>query len=587
MNLSKLFTAFLLSALAASHPILERDELQERAQFQKTGFIIDQHNRARDLMIALEKTERQDAKFRESLSADCTHADRIVQNIRQKEMKTVWNLNNGSFAGEMFALARPKIANTTLWKVVQRMPKGALLHAHLSAMLPYNTLLSSVITVEGMMFKTTKTIGTAEGRLASQPTFLAPNSATVSQWADIASANYTGQVVTVKSAIEQFPGGEPAFREFIMSKLVLAPDVAIQHELGVDEIWRRFQPLFGTAATMLIYEPVVRSFWRNLFEELARDRISWVEIRSGGAAGKLVQTGASASDDTDGKKWWGLMEEELAYFKGQHNDTLQTDATLAPFYGARVIWADQRSKPTDQILASMKSALEMKGNFSELFSGYDLVSQEDLGRTLLDLAPELLWFQQEAKEKSLTMPFFFHAGETLGDGNSTDLNLFDAVLLGTRRIGHGFSLYKHPELIHAVKKNNIMVEVCPISNEVLQLATDILHHPLPAMIAHGVTTAISNDDPAMLGQDAAGLSYDFYQVIQGFDNVGLAGLGALAQNSLRWSNFEDQDDKQWALDIDLGEIGEGTKGQRIQEWNVQFDSYCQEIVKDYGAAYGG
>lgn len=293
-----------------------------------------------------------DARFREGLSADCHHADRIVQAIRQQEMRTVWNKNNGSFAGEMFALARPKIANTTLWKVVQRMPKGALLHAHLSAMLPYNTLLSAVIDEKGMLFQTSNTVGTAEGRLKSQPTFLPPDPASVSQWANISSANYTGQIVTVTTAIEQFPGGEPAFRDFIMSKLVLAPEVAIQHDLGVDEIWRRFQPLFNTAGTMLTYEPVVRRFWRNLFDELARDRISWVEIRSGGSAGKLVESGASTSDDANGWEWWSLMEEELSYFKGKHNDTLQEDATLAPFYGARVIWADQRAKPTDQILAS-------------------------------------------------------------------------------------------------------------------------------------------------------------------------------------------------------------------------------------------
>ena len=44
------------------------------------------------------------------------------------------------------------------------------------------------------------------------------------------------------------------------------------------------------------------------------------------------------------------------------------------------------------------------------------------------------------------------------------------------------------------------------------------------MIAHGVPVAISNDDPAILGQDNPGLSYDFYQTIQAFDNVGLGGL---------------------------------------------------------------
>ena len=47
---------------------------------------------------------------------------------------------------------------------------------------------------------------------------------------------------------------------------------------------------------------------------------------------------------------------------------------------------------------------------------------------------------------------------------------------------------------------------------------------MPALIANGVSIAISSDDPAMLGQNSAGLSYDFYQVIQAFDNIGLAGL---------------------------------------------------------------
>lgn len=70
---SILLTAFLFSALVASHPLLERDELQERAQFQKTGFIVDQHNRARDLMIKLEKTERQGMSCKAEISQRANH----------------------------------------------------------------------------------------------------------------------------------------------------------------------------------------------------------------------------------------------------------------------------------------------------------------------------------------------------------------------------------------------------------------------------------------------------------------------------------------------------------------------------------
>jgi len=32
----------------------------------------------------------------------------------------------------------------------------------------------------------------------------------------------------------------------------------------------------------------------------------------------------------------------------------------------------------------------------------------------------------------------FHAGETLGDGDQADENLYDAILLGSKRIGHAY-----------------------------------------------------------------------------------------------------------------------------------------------------
>ncbi|CAG8152937.1 unnamed protein product [Penicillium salamii] len=546
--------------------------------------LVQEHLKNREKLIALEKTHRQDHIFRQSLSPTAKRADEIVQTIRQYEIDNYWRVagtDDGEvaerFPGEPFPLARPLIANTTLWEVVKRMPKGALLHAHLSAMLPFEKLLEIIIQTEGMEILASQPLDTAEAKKNATFTFSHNNGTVSTEESRIDSADYTPNTqIPIKTAVDNFEGGQAGFVDFVKSRTTIPPDVSIRHELGVGEIWRRFQACFGPTDTMIQYEPVVRKFYQRLFEDLANDGINWVEIRSGGSSGKLVHDG-DEEVDPDLDAWWHVLVEEIENFKA-------TEAGKK-FLGARIIWSDARGKDRTRITKSMKIALQRKQNFPELFSGYDLVAQEDLGRPLSDLAPELVWFREQTEALNLTIPYFFHAGETLGDGNSTDLNLFDAVLFNTRRIGHGFSLYKHPNLINQVIEQNVMVEVCPISNEVLRLNEDILHHPLPAMIAHGIPTAISNDDPAILGQDVAGLSYDFYEAIQAFDNIGLAGLGSLAQNSLRWANFEDQSDKDWIQDIDRGADGTSTKAKHIQAWNQDWEDFCKWIVDEYGSKY--
>jgi adenosine deaminase CECR1 len=172
----------------------------------------------------------------------------------------------------------------------------------------------------------------------------------------------------------------------------------------------------------------------------------------------------------------------------------------------------------------MKYCIQGKKLYPDVVCGYDFVGPEDEGRTLHDLTPELIWFQEECAREGVEIPFFFHAGECLGDGDETDQNLFDAILFGTRRIGHGFSLYKHPLLIDMVKEKQILVESCPISNEMLRYTASIMSHPLPALLSRGVASSLSNDDPAIMGQGTSGMTHDFWQALQGWDNLGLAGL---------------------------------------------------------------
>lgn len=235
----------------------------------------------------------------------------------------------------------------------------------------------------------------------------------------------------------------------------------------------------------------------------------------------------------------------------------------------------------------MKQCVAMKKQFPDLICGYDCVGQEDGGRPLADLTPELFWFKKRCMEHGVDIPFFFHAGECLGDGDETDNNLFDAILLGTRRIGHGFSLYKHPVLIEMVKTKRILIESCPISSEVLRLTSSIKAHPLPALLARGVPCSLSNDDPGVLGYGVSGVTHDFWQALQGWENLGLEGLGSLAENSVRWASYTDQSTKDWNKDVADGKHGQGLRAERLRTWTEQWNEFCEWVVMEYAIEYGG
>ena len=93
----------------------------------------------------------------------------------------------------------------------------------------------------------------------------------------------------------------------------------------------------------------------------------------------------------------------------------------------------------------------------------------------------------------------------------------------------------------------IGIEVCPISNQILEVVKDLRDHAAVVMLAHGLPITLSPDDPVVYGY--SGVSYDFYEAYMAW-NLTLCGLKQLTQNSLMYSALPEAD-KQQKLD-DLG-----------------------------------
>lgn len=159
--------------------------------------------------------------------------------------------------------------------------------------------------------------------------------------------------------------------------------------------------------------------------------------------------------------------------------------------------------------------------------------------------------------------FFFHAGETNWYGCSSDINLFDAILLNTTRIGHGYAILKHPVLAQIVKKEKIAIEISPISNQVLKLVDDIRNHPATILIADNYPVVITCDDPSLWG--AKGLSYDWYLAFMGLasKDADLRLLKQFALNSIVYSGMEMFE-----------------KYVAMEKWQQDWDTFINQILID-------
>ncbi|KAJ5902819.1 hypothetical protein N7495_003347 [Penicillium taxi] len=540
---------------------------------------IQQYLQGRNALIAEEQKRRHDAVFRKSMSPIAARACKIVSQIRAREQRELWSQGlDGEdeiiYPGVMFHHAKGRMEKTNLWKIVEKMPKGSLLHAHMDAMFDIDFLIDQAFSTPGIHISAPKPLLTSEDYETAPVSFQFSSQSTTADnkpviWTD---GYESSSLIPIKTAASTFPqGGEDGFRKWLTRRCMLLPEHAYKYHDGVDAIWKVFMGTFPIINSILMYEPIFRACFRRMLGQLAADGIRYVEFR----VVFLFQFRTEGKDEPeyDYIKFFDVFEEEIQRFKKTEEGKR--------FYAARIIWAGLRRTSNQDIVQTMNECIISKHEFPDLICGFDMVGQEDAGRPLVDLVPLLFWFRKTCMEEGVDIPFFFHAGECLGDGDETDHNLFDAILLGTRRIGHGFSLYKHPLLIDLVKEKKILVECCPISNEILRLANSIKSHPLPALLSRGVSVSLCNDDPAILGHGRNGLTHDYWQAIQGLQNVDLAGAAMMVQNSILWSCFEDQSATEWKREVGDGILGEGLKANRLQEWWSDFDKFCEWVVLEF------
>jgi adenosine deaminase len=105
-----------------------------------------------------------------------------------------------------------------------------------------------------------------------------------------------------------------------------------------------------------------------------------------------------------------------------------------------------------------------------------------------------------ARARSIGLPAVPHAGETEGADSVRQA----VEVLGAVRVGHGVRCLEDPSLVDLLVERGIMLEVCPTSNDLLQVVAHIDEHPLPALLCAGLRVCLNTDDPGWFASDLVG-----------------------------------------------------------------------------------
>jgi adenosine deaminase CECR1 len=387
----------------------------------------------------------------------------------------------------------PKFKQTKLYKVLLGLPKGVLQHMHLPAAMSFKTFMKAFSFNEKIFYS----VSERQFKLFAG-----------------------GEIETGYRSMAEFreSDGEEAVEQ-AMKDLLFFKHKEMQ-DFNVEQIFKDFESRFMSMGDAFYYEPVLKAVTDGLYDDLREDGIDAVEIRS--IFGWMINENKEKAS----------FDQEFEFLKNFREKCAKADQSVSIGY----IHTGIKSATLDTEL--LKKWFEVYGysltkKNEDIFIGFDMVAYE--GNKLYEFMAKDLY---DLKMKHPGTNFIFHSGENV---LKISKNIIDAVLLGSKRLGHGLAVVKSPVLIDLVKKHDVCIETNPISNYMLGYARDPFGHPLRMLINSGVACTINSDDP--LFWDCPLLSMDYF-VATLFCDLTLKEIKWLVLNSITYSYFSRSEKKE-------------------------------------------
>lgn len=377
---------------------------------------------------------------------------------------------------------REPLEASQVYQSLRQMPKGGLLHIHDGAVGDTEWIVDRALSEPGCFI----------------------------YWGPASDSYVRGQIAF-------FPGGNvppgwvrlrmlarirPGLRSELLKLYTLGPE-----DDECADIWEEFEAIFQRIDKFICYQPVFLDYYRHALRSMALDGIQFVELRTA-VDPILAEDGRNIVDESV----LDLYRRALADVRKRY-----------PEFNLRIIVCSWRGATQAEAAEQMDRARMFTIIAPELVNGFDVIGEEDTGNSNAFYASVLV--------SEPRLPLFLHGGESFSAANT---NVREALELGARRIGHGINLGLFPGLESRLRRANVTMEVCPISNQALRYIPDLRDHPAKGWLERGLQVVLGSDDPAIFGSNSLSDDVTLAYLAWGLD---LRSLKKLALNSITASSL--------------------------------------------------
>lgn len=364
------------------------------------------------------------------------------------------------------------IYETPLYKFLERMPKGADLHAHADAILPMD------LQVEFLKDHPELVI-TPDWQIR----FIGPGA----------------------------PYGSRNMKECLEDGLTVEDFRRVWTVGGAPRngyVWDWFEGIFTKCGAICTTPALVQDYYTRVMLYYHSIGVEHLELRS---------------------PFFGTREDAQARAEA-YIRALAAVRKVAPLFTLSIVACAGKNDAWDPLFdILMDNAVwvwkNVKDGDYDLVKAIDIVNDEDRSYSLARYEDRIRKILVENPGLRLTL----HAGESLR-GENEEITI--ALRCGINRLGHGFNLYRYPDAEKAVLEKGICMEICPVSNAMLGYCRDFSQHPAKRYMESGIPIVICSDDAAYQAHSV--LTGDYLAVVVGWD-LSFKQLRNLCRNSIEYS----------------------------------------------------